>query len=161
MKTVFLIIATVLTLTACSTTENATDKKQRQESVSQAISDSIANKTYTINFNYVLPRRFQPHTLTTAYSLRVLGDSVISYLPYIGVTYRSNYDEDNPLSFSSRIKEYEVSKKRNKGWHISFTTWNEDERIVYELSIFDNGHASLSVLPDNRESIDFNGEMDY
>lgn len=160
MKTKILICAAVLTLAACGTTEKTTDKQEKQQRVSQAISDSITNQTYTINVNYVLPRRFPSRALTTTYTLRVQGDSVISYLPYLGVAYRSDYGStESPLSFSAKINNYQTSRKGKDGWLVSFVTRNKDERILYQLNLFDNGRASVTVVPDNRESIDFTGEM--
>lgn len=45
-------------------------------------------------------------------------------------------------------------------YRLTFTTRNDNAQLEYTLTIYPNGQAYLSVNSSDRESINFNGEMD-
>jgi opacity protein-like surface antigen len=159
MKKIFLAIAMALTFVACGTSQTAQQRQASQREKAAQVSDSLSNRTFTVEFNYMHPQRFQSRSLTSIYFVKVMGDSVYSYLPYIGVAYRADYNGDNPLDFHGHIESYETEPVKNDGTLITFDTRNKLEKLTYRLTVYSNGSAYLDVQSVDRESISYTGEM--
>ena len=175
MKQLLEIIAIVCCLAACATakTPEQHGAKTQQKAVkvqqkttenrrkSQQILDSLNNRTYTIAFDYAIPRRMRPRYLTSDYSVRVHGDSIVSILPYFGVAYRADPDNRNrsPLDFESAISSYETGPMKKNKVRVKLKTRNNMDHLSYYLDIFSNGSVSLSVIATDRESITFTGNL--
>jgi hypothetical protein len=159
MKKIFLAIAMALALVACGTSQTAQQRQASQREKAAQVSDSLSNRTFTVEFNYMHPQRFPSRALTSIYFVKVMGDSIYSYLPYMGVAYRAEYNGDNPLDFRGHIENYETEPAKNGGTYITFDTRNNIERLTYRFTIYDNGSADLDVQSVDRESINYTGEM--
>ena len=44
---------------------------------------------------------------------------------------------------------------------IKLTTYNNDDKYIFSIDVFDNGRATVNVLFYNRSNISFNGEMNF
>ena len=159
MKKSLIFLVAILFMVSCGSLHNSQEKVTAEQKSAQ-IQDSIHARTFTVEFNYVNPMRMPPHYLTTAYTLRLCGDSLVSELPYFGRAYRANpADNDrSPLSFSGRVREAKMVKGKND-YTITFKTKNGIELLEYTLNLFSNGQAYLSVSSSDREPISFNGAI--
>ena len=157
-----LLLMALLTVlfASCARTQNsglskAEMKRQRAENVRQALYD----RQFTINVTSAHPTSFPPVNLTTPYSLEVRGDSVISYLPYYGRAYSVPYGGGKALNFSGKMNGYDISRSK-KEYNIKMAIENEEDKYLYYIDVFDNGHASILVSCQNRTDILFYGEME-
>ena len=98
--------------------------------------------------------------MTSPYSITVDGTHLRSHLPYIGVAYSVPYGGGKGLSFESEIEEYAEDDSRGDRRLIVFSTDNEEDYIVYRLTVFRNGSADLEVSSKNREPISYRGFLD-
>lgn len=157
------ILVMALALMACTTMKTNKSKEDFYQKTSERVADSIQNRTFTVELNYVTPRRTGGHHLTSPYSVRVEGDSIYSYLPYFGVAYRADWNSQygSPLDFKRPIKAINHEKTRKGYYRVWVKTVNNLEQLTYYFEIFDNGKASLDVMPTDREPISFTGEMTW
>lgn len=160
MKKSLIFLVAILFMVSCGSLHNSQEKITAEQKSAQ-IQDSIHARTFTVEFNYVNPMRMPPHYLTTAYTLRLRGDSLVSELPYFGRAYRANpADNDrSPLSFSGRVGEARTIKGKKNDYTITLKTKNGIELLEYTLNLFSNGQAYLSVSSSDREPISFNGAI--
>ena len=87
----FLLVSVLVA--ACSTSRLTTAQKQaRAERIASMMADSIANRTFTVEVNYVSPQRMDARFLNSTYTVCILGDSIMSNLPYYGVAYRASFE---------------------------------------------------------------------
>lgn len=87
------------------------------------------------------------------------GDTLISSLPYFGRAYLVPYGGGKGLNFSELISNYEVTKKPKGLTEIAIELTNEEDTYLYQLSIFDNGSATIDVRSKQRQPISYSGEM--
>lgn len=148
-------------LAACGASRLSETKALAAERRAEQVADSLHAGSYTVIFDYVVPHRMPPRHLTSTYSLRILGDSIESHLPYFGVAYRAGYDAGrvSPLVFTGHIDHYRLTAEKKGNYTITFSTRHHSELMEYQLDVFGNGRATLQVHSSDRESISFNGEM--
>lgn len=159
-KTMLMLLATVL-LGSCVTGRHISELRAQREMMARKLRDSLDNKTFTVEFDYVIPRRIGARHISYGYSVTIKGDTLRSRLPYFGVAYRTDLGTANssPLDFEGRISEYNYTSSKQQGYRLVMATHNRQERIVYQLQLFANGRASLDVLPTDREAISFTGNI--
>ena len=129
------------------------------------VSNSIADLIKAQNFVFVAqtasPTRGGLRQLDPGYDLVVKKDSVVAFLPYFGRTYNAPIGStDGGIKFTSTAFEYNVKDRNKGGWDIQIKpTDNKDVRIL-QLSVFENGSASLIVTSNSRQNISFNGRIE-
>ena len=136
------------------------DKEAEKARTEQAVKEALEARRYHIDVNYMTPMRGRARALTDNYSLTVRGDSVLSYLPYVGQAYSVPYGGGKALNFDARIQTYEMKDGKKGRKEIRFTTTNDEDSCTYQLTVYPDGGTQIRVLPTRRQSISFNGEMD-
>lgn len=105
-----------------------------------------------------LPQSGSSRQLTPDYDLKVLKDSLVSYLPYFGRAYSASYGAtDGGLNFTSTKFDYKVSKRKKGGWDISIKPSDVRDFREYFLTLSDNGYGTLRAITNNRQPISFTG----
>jgi hypothetical protein len=154
MKNTFKTAAVILLIfiAAAFNTVSAQDKKE------EAIKNMIETKNFTFVAQTASPTGAPLRQLSYGFDLNVLGDSVVSYLPYFGRAYSAPMDPtEGGFKFTSTKFDYTVTGRRKGGWDIIIKP--KDAKDVRELALtaFDNGNSTLQVLSNNRQPITFNG----
>ena len=122
------------------------------------VKNLVESKEFTFQARTVIPMTGGSRQLTSEYDVRFLGDSVISYLPYFGRAYSATYGtESGGIEFTSTKFDYKAKARKKGGWDITLKP--QDVRNVEEidLTISDDGSASLRVTSTNRQPISFYG----
>lgn len=159
-KTLLLLLATLL-LGSCVTGRDIMELRAQREMMMRQLRDSLDNRSLTVDFDYMIPRRIGARHISYGYSVTIKGDTLRSRLPYFGVAYRTDWGsaDSSPLDFEGRISEYNYTSSKQQGYRLVMVTHNRQERIVYQLELFANGRASLDVLPTDRETVSFAGNI--
>lgn len=160
MRAITFTIA-MLALTAACTTARLTDDQKAQQAAltAQSVRKAIDGKYFTIDIRQMTPQRFPTKTVEFGYSLHVSGDSIYSYLPYIGRAYNAPYGGGDGLNFKGTLTSYAVKKRVKDCTVIELKYNNSEESYTYMVSIYDNGKSTINVLPRERDKISFEGEM--
>lgn len=96
--------------------------------------------------------------LTSDYDIKLLGDSIVSYLPYFGRAYSApNPGEEGGIRFTSTEFEYTVRSKKKGGWDIQILPADTKDVRQLLFNITASGYASLQVISNNRQSISYYG----
>ena len=127
---------------------------QEKDSALQKI---IESKRFVFRAQSASPQRSGTKQLTSEYDVKLLGDSIISYLPYFGRAYSAPMGTGGGgIQFTSSQFTYS-NKKKNKGWDITITPKDAGDVRQLFFSISNSGYARLQVTSNNREPISFNG----
>lgn len=137
----------------------AQSREEKRAEKEQALKSRIESKEYCIEVNTALPRRGFNIQLTSSYSLEIKNDSAFSLLPYYGRAYSIPYGGGDGLSFKSPIENYKLSYNKRGTAKIEFTARTKEDVFKFNMSIFTSGSSSISVTMQNRDSIDFSGEL--
>ena len=111
-----------------------------------------------VSGSYV-PRNFNAY----GFGFQVRGDSIRSYLPFFGVSYRAPAygSNEGPLTFEAPIVSYSVAPGPHEGEAtVEIVTRKEPRNeIIYYISAFTNGVASLTMVSSDTQSLQFRGNI--
>jgi hypothetical protein len=131
-----------------------------QEPGKAQVKSFVESKEFTFKAQTVMPMTGGSRQLTTEYDVKLLGDSIVSYLPYFGRAYTAILGtEGGGIDFTSTKFDYKARERKKGGWDITIKP--KDVREVEELNftISDDGSASLRVTNTNRQPISFYGHV--
>lgn len=118
----------------------------------------VEAKNYVFTAQLAQPQNGRTVNLTSEYDLTVRPDSVIAWLPYFGRAYVAPINpSEGGIKFTSTDFEYIVEKKKKHSWEIAINPRDASGVQQLNLTIFDNGTASLRVNSLNRQGITFRG----
>jgi len=129
--------------------------------VSNSIADLIKAQNYIFVAQTASPSRGGLRQLDPGYDLVVRKDSVLSYLPYYGRSYNAATDPtEGGIKFTSTEFEYNIKDRKKGGWDIQIKPKDNKDVRILQLSVFENGSASLIVTSNSRQNISFNGRIE-
>ena len=134
-------------------------KKERRQI---AVAGSIATKRWHIDITTMNSMRYGSRTVTPDFYLELRGDTLRSYLPYLGRAFQSpTMSPSIGLNFEEPVKQYKESRpKSNKYTQIDIDVKTREDSFHFVIEIFDSGQANIRVRSINRDPISFDGTMD-
>lgn len=140
-------------------TANGLTKAEREALVVQQVQAALDQRCYTIAVDWMKPLGGMPRHVSSDYRLKVNGEEVDSYLPYVGEAYRLPYGGGKGLNFKGKITDYTVTQPTSNRYIIDFNVNNDEDTYHYRIDMFTNGKAIIDVYSQNRDAISFDGEM--
>ncbi len=120
----------------------------------------LQNKQYLFTAQYAQPLSGRQINLTSTYTFKITGDSLVCHLPYFGQAYIvENYPGGGGLDFVSHHFEYEVSPAKHSRYVVSIRITDRSDVSRIFLNVSKNGYASLQITPVNHQAISFYGEV--
>ena len=157
----FFLMMTVLVaimLQACGSTDGLT-KAEREAAVTRQVQEGLDTRHYTIAVDWMKPLGGMARHVSSNYELRVNGDEIDSYLPYVGEAYRLPYGGGKGLNFKGKIENYVITYPTSNRSHIEFTVTNDEDIYFFRIDVFNNGQSIIDIIARDRDAISFNGEM--
>ena len=152
-----LTMLTVL-LMACGTSNGLT-KAEREAAITQQVQEGLDTRHYTIAVDWMKPLGGMAQHVSSNYELKVNGDEVDSYLPYVGEAYRLPYGGGKGLNFKGKIENYSITYPTSNRSHIEFTSNNGEDVYYFRIDVFNNGKSIIDIIAQDRDAISFDGEM--
>jgi len=161
MRKIIVALLVTLMFAGCMSSRYSKEEKTVLRALKeQKVKEAIANRDYTIDMNYMTPRYMPAKNLNYGYYIRVSGDSIYSYLPYVGQAYRVPYGGGVALNFEGVMDGYAAQRSPKGGTLIQISVSNDEDTYLYQLFVFDNGSSRLQVYARERDSITFDGTME-
>lgn len=154
MRKILLLLAAGVLMAACVTLT-----PEEKAKLAQVVNKALDERHYTIDIRTMTPNRGATKNVSSSWSLEVKGDTLISYLPYVGRAYNVPYGGGKGLNFTAPIKKYQESKGKKDNRFINIEVDNENDTYNYSIEVFDNGRADIDVQPREREFISYSGDM--
>ena len=106
--------------------------------------------------------RYGARTVTSDFYLELRGDTLHSYLPYLGQAQVSpTLSPSIGLNFEEPMLSYKESKpKSNKYTQIDIDVRTREDSYHYVIEIYGNGQAYIRVRSMNRDPISFDGTLE-
>ena len=93
--------------------------------------------------------------------MRLLSDSINTYLPYFGRSYQAGYNSNSGgINFTSTKFDYKLKEKGKGGWELVIKPIDAKDITQLSYSISTNGYATLQVTSNNRQAISFYGVVE-
>lgn len=153
-RTFFAILA--LILSGCAALRQSPEEKAAAR---LKLEQCLEKQSYRIDIDYMMPRRGSGKSVSGTYSLSVDGSAIQSNLPYFGVAYNVPYGGGKVLTFEDSIDQYSDSGWKKGRRTITLSTNNDEDIIIYTITVFEDGSADIFVHPRNREDISYRGKM--
>lgn len=156
MKTVQSILlkgcSAAIILLNCSITLQAQNKHDLP------VKDIIESRHYIFEARIALPASGRTRQLTSDYTLKVFGDSIIADLPYFGRAYSAPSNlTGGGISFTSVKAAYSATQDKKKRWQIMIKPTDANGVESLSLVVFEDGSADLNVNSRDRQPISFRG----
>ncbi len=156
-----ILLAAVAVLAGCGIlNQKSPEAIAEEQKTEKLVQDKLDSKQFTVNVNYMMPTKGGSKAVNGAYSLTIDGDSIDSYLPYIGGATSVPYGGGKGLTFKDKITQYTDSGWEKDQRKISATTENGEDTLTYNITVFKNGSASIIVTSRNRDTISYRGLLD-
>ncbi len=152
-----LLLVTVL-LTSCGTGSGLT-KAEREAAVTRQVQEGLDTRHYTIAVDWMKPLGGMSRHVSSNYELKVNGDQVDCYLPYVGEAYRLPYGGGKGLNFKGDIEDYSINYPTSNRSHIEFRVNNGEDVYRFRIDVFNNGKSIIDIIAQDRDAISFDGEM--
>lgn len=153
MKRLLFISSLSILLFGCKAAEQA-------EKIQSDYFEMVNSGEYTFVATTALPVSYRSIFLNYGYSLKISGDTIISFLPYFGRAYTPPMSaEDNGYMFTSTDFTYTLSDKK-KTKEVEIKIKDQKRNVTFYLDIQKSGNATLRISDTYRQPIQFNGRIE-
>ena len=133
-------------------------KKERKQ---MAVIGAIVDKRWHIDITSMNTMRYGSRTVSTDFFLELRGDTLRSYLPYLGQAQVSpSLSPTMCLNFDERVRQYQESRPKGKYTQIDIDVKTKEDTYHYVIDIYDSGEAYIRVRSLNRDPISFDGTLE-
>lgn len=124
-------------------------------------SDAIAAKKWRIDIRSMNTMRYGSRMVTPDFYLELRGDTLCSYLPYLGQARVSPMLSPSiGLNFEKPVLSYKESQPKSKRYtQIDIDVRTQEDNYHYVIQLYDSGEAYIRVRSLNRDPISFDGTM--
>ena len=124
-------------------------------------SDAIAAKKWRIDIRSMNTMRYGSRMVTPDFYLELRGDTLCSYLPYLGQARLSPMlSPAIGLNFEKPVLSYKESQPKSKKYtQIDIDVRTQEDNYHYVIQLYDSGEAYIRVRSLNRDPISFDGTM--
>lgn len=153
----FLLPFCILISTAATAQSTKEDKKKAKQ---EQLRTQIDARQFTFNAQSATSTGGRTRQLTGSNTLIVHADSLDAYLPYFGRAYSATPGDTNGgINFNSTSFSYDAQDAKNGGWTVNIKPKDEKNASNMQLSISEDGYATLQVTSNNRQMISFYGQI--
>ncbi len=132
----------------------------KKDNAQQQLATAIQQQRYIFNAQSASPAGGGTRQLTSEYNIKVVKDSVISFLPYFGRVYTAPMPgDDGGIKFTSVKFDYTVVAGKKGGWTVSIKPKDAEDIRELTISISKNGYSTVQVISNTRQAISFYGEV--
>ena len=123
--------------------------------------DAIAAKKWRIDIRSMNTMRYGSRMVTPDFYLELRGDTLCSYLPYLGQARVSPMLSPSiGLNFEKPVLSYKESQPKSKKYtQIDIDVRTQEDNYHYVIQLHDSGEAYIRVRSLNRDPISFDGTM--
>lgn len=132
-----------------------------QETNETTLKNLLMSKTFVFKAQSAWPLQGTVVQLSPGFDMKVMDDSINTYLPYYGRSYAAGYSNNSGgISFTSSRFDYKLKEKEKGGWELVIKPADAKEinQLIYSIST--NGYATLQVTSTNRQAISFYGMIE-
>ncbi len=124
------------------------------------MAEAVTTKQMHIDITSMNTLRYGSRTVTPDFFLELKGDSVRSYLPYLGQAYQAPMmSPSQGLNFVTKAKSMKVSQPKKDQSRIEIDMKTEEDTYNYVIDLYDSGKAYIHVRSQHRDPISFDGDF--
>lgn len=150
--TLFLLAAL---LVGCASQQQRAEEKARMQ---QVVGEAVAARQWRIDITSMNAMRYGARTVTPDFFLELRGDTLRSYLPYLGQVHRAPVlSPSQGLNFDAPLLGYRESRPKAHLSLVEIDVKTQEDLYRYRVEIYDTGSAYIHVQSQHRDPISFDG----
>lgn len=150
--TLFLLAAL---LVGCASQQQRAEEKARMQRV---VVEAVAARQWRIDITSMNAMRYGARTVTPDFFLELRGDTLRSYLPYLGQVHRAPVlSPSQGLNFDAPLLDYRESHPKAHLSLVEIDVKTQEDLYRYRVEIYDTGSAYIHVQSQHRDPISFDG----
>lgn len=133
----------------------------RTEKGKGSVAVAIAERHWRIDINTMSTMRYGSRTVTPDFYLELRGDTLRSYLPYLGQAQVSTtLAPAIGLNFEEVVMRYWLNKPKSKKYvQLYIDARTREDTYHFVIDVYDDGKAFIRVRSQNRDPISFDGTL--
>lgn len=129
------------------------------QTLAQDAKSSIESKHFSYQAQTMYPTKGPTRQLEPGYSFELKGDTLICNLPYMGRVYTPTIGGDAGFHFTATGVEYSTKVRKKGGWDVRIKAKDKNVQRQFDLTVSEDGSASLTVTSSDRESARYRGTL--
>ena len=144
-------------LVSCATQQERAEKRAKMR---QAVEEAVASRQLHIDIKSMNSMRYGARTVTPDFFLEVRGDTLRSYLPYLGQAHQAPLISPSVgLNFDAPILKLTESRPKVNLSRLAIDVRNQEDSYHYVIELYDTGEAYIRVNSQHRDPISFDGTI--
>ena len=157
-KRAVLFMLTAILLVGCATQQQRAEQKARTQA---AVREAVTKRHWHIDVTTMNTMRYGSRTVTPDFFLELHGDTLRSYLPYLGQVHQAPMlSPSQGLNFEVPLLNYQESRPKSYLSLMEMDVKTQEDSYHYRVELYDTGLAYIQVLSQNRDLISFDGNFD-
>ena len=153
----YLITFAVLTFLGCATQQ---ERAERRIEMQKAVNEAVAKRQWQVEVSSMNALRFGTQRVTSDFFLELRGDTLQSYLPYLGQVYLAPMASPSQgLNFEAPVMDYKVNSSKAHVSVIELKVKTQEDLFNYFIELYDTGQAHIRVRSLHRDPISFDGQL--
>jgi len=145
-------------ITGCASQQERAERRALQQ---HAVQTAIDQRQLRIDITSMNTLRYGTKTVTPDFFLELRGDTLNSYLPYMGRAYQAPLSSPaQGLNFTQRVESLNVSTPKAHLTCFDIDVRTKEDLYHYRIEVYDTGSALVRVRSANRDPVSFDGRVD-
>ena len=156
-KVLYSLLLMGFVLVGCATQQERAEKRNE---IRGAVAEAVENQQIHVAISWMNTLRYGAKSVTPDFFLELKGDTLNSYLPYMGQAYRPTMpSQSEGLNFEVPVQSVKKSHPKNNKWIYEISARTNEDNYKYVVEIYDTGKATIHVSSTSRDPISFDGEL--
>ena len=153
-KYLFSIVLAAMALAGCVSQQGQVERKR-------FVQEAVANRHWRIDVTSMNTMRYGARTVTPDFYLELRGDTLRSYLPYLGQVHQAPMlSPSQGLNFDAPVLSYRLSNRKAHISQIEMDVRSQEDSYRFRVDIYDSGQAYIQVQSMHRDPISFDGSLE-
>ncbi len=148
-------IIALLMMVGCATQQ---ERAEQRAQMRQVVNEAVASRQLHIDIRSMNTMRYGAKMVTPDFFLELRGDTLRSYLPYLGQVHQSPIVSPSiGLNFEEPILQYNEDHPKAGRTQLMVDVKTQEDKYHYLIDVYDTGEAHISVRSMYRDPISFDG----
>ena len=143
LKGIAISLLAMLLFVGCATQQ---ERAERRAKMKQAVEEAVAHRQLHINISSMNTLRYGARTVTSSFFLELRGDTLCSYLSYLGQAHRAPmFSPSIGLNFEAPVLRLTESRPKANLSRLAIDVKNQEDSYHYIIELYDSGDAYIHV----------------
>lgn len=152
-----LMAGVVAGVAGCATQQ---ERARRRAQLQQAIEQAVGRRQLHIDITSMNTLRYGSRIVTPDFFVELRGDTLNSYLPYLGQAYQAPYGSPSQgLNFKQRAERIVQSEPKPHLTCFNIYVRTREDYYHYRLEVYSTGKAFVHVQSQHRDPVSYDGNV--